>query len=239
MGSTRRDANRRLYDRFWKRNPVTPPHWFSTWGLWGTASNGTRFVEIGPGTRPRVPLDRALFLDLSLSALKRLKERGARGALADGGRLPVAASSADVLVAFDVIEHVERDAALLAEIRRVLRPGGRLLFSVPLHPALFDRFDAVAGHVRRYDPAALVALLDREGFDVVSWCAFGSRPHNGLVNRLGAWWLERHPAWCAWCRDVLFRAVGRRLQTPLALRPGDLAAAGPEVGGVVVLARRR
>jgi SAM-dependent methyltransferase len=219
--------------------PVTPPHWFNTWSLLPPAREGRRFVELGPGTRPRSPIPGTLFLDLSLSALKKLREGGAWAGLSDGGRLPVRTAWADFVVAFDVIEHVEGDARLFADIGRVLRDGGEFLFSVPLHPGLFDAFDRASGHLRRYDPAGLVRLLAESGFAVVEWCPFGSRPRSKVINWFGAWWLGRHPSWCAWCRDLVFRAFGRRLQRELVPRTDDLARAGLDVGGVVVKAAKR
>jgi len=232
-------ANRDLYDRFWKRMPVTPPQWFNTWSLVGPGRAGRRVVEVGSGTRPRAPIPGTLFLDLSLSALRKLKERGAYAGLSDGGRLPVRSGAADLVVAFDVLEHVRGDDGLFAEIGRVLKPGGEFLFSVPLHPELFDEFDRVSGHLRRYEPRALDAMLARAGFAVESWCPFGSRPRSRLINRVGAWWLVRHPSWCAWVRDILFRSFGRSLQADLLPSAGDLASAGLGVAGVVVKARKR
>ncbi|MHC4600096.1 MAG: methyltransferase domain-containing protein [Planctomycetota bacterium] len=239
MASRGLAANRHLYDRFWKRMPVTPPQWFSTWSLVGAGRRRGRIVEIGPGTRPRAPLQSTLFLDLSLSALRKLARRGGRGSLADGGRLPLRRGSVDMVVAFDVLEHVERDGDLFEEIGRVLKGGGDFIFSVPLHPALFDRFDEVAGHLRRYEPSDLVDRLRAADFAVEAWSGFGSRPRSGWVNRAGAWWLENYPAWCAWTRDVLFRAVGRYFQGELPMRSEGLSRAAEDVAGVVVKARKR
>ena len=68
--------------------------------------------------------------------------------------------------AFDVIEHVEDDAALLGEIRRVLRPGGTLCVTVPAYGWLWSAEDEHAGHHRRYSLARLDALLTRCAFRV-------------------------------------------------------------------------
>ena len=48
-------------------------------------------------------------------------------------RLPFADSSVDLITALDVLEHIEDDRATLREIRRVLRPGGILLATVPAY----------------------------------------------------------------------------------------------------------
>jgi SAM-dependent methyltransferase len=60
---------------------------------------------------------------------------------ADAVHLPLAAASADVVLAADVTEHLDDDtlAAVLAEARRVLRADGRLVLYTPDHAHLFER----------------------------------------------------------------------------------------------------
>lgn len=72
--------------------------------------------------------------------------------------------SVDYLLAFEVLEHVVEDLATLRQWSRVLRPGGRVLVSVPAHQRKFSATDARVGHVRRYERDALVALLAGAGF---------------------------------------------------------------------------
>jgi SAM-dependent methyltransferase len=64
--------------------------------------------------------------------------------------MPFDRASFDLILATDIIEHVEDDARALAEIARVLRPGGRLLLTVPAFMALWGLQDRVAHHKRRY-----------------------------------------------------------------------------------------
>ena len=68
--------------------------------------------------------------------------------------------------AFDVIEHVEDDEALVRETHRVLRPGGVLCITVPAFPWLWSAEDDLAGHHRRYTLGRLRAALSRCSFDV-------------------------------------------------------------------------
>ena len=56
----------------------------------------------------------------------------------------------DLVAAFDVLEHVEQDEAVLAEIARALVPGGVLIATVPQHPWMWSTADDVARHCRRY-----------------------------------------------------------------------------------------
>ncbi|NHA67524.1 class I SAM-dependent methyltransferase [Phycicoccus flavus] len=80
--------------------------------------------------------------------------------------LPFADETFDAVAAFDVLEHCAPEADALAEIRRVLRPGGRLLLSVPAYSWAWSDFDVANGHHRRYTRRRTVAALRRAGFAV-------------------------------------------------------------------------
>jgi SAM-dependent methyltransferase len=89
--------------------------------------------------------------------------------------LPFADGSFDVVAAFDVIEHCEPESVAVAELARVLRPGGRMLVSVPAYAWAWSDHDVRAGHHRRYTRGRMVAALEREGLEVVrSTHAFAS-----------------------------------------------------------------
>ena len=70
--------------------------------------------------------------------------------------LPFADASFDAAVMLDVLEHVSDEAAVLAELARVLKPGGWVVISVP-HRGLLAQFDSlnVYERLRRYIPGAL------------------------------------------------------------------------------------
>ena len=96
----------------------------------------------------------------------------------DGARLPdpvpgiefVAAGPSeqfDVVTLLDVLEHVQNDAAFLAWLTERLRPGGRLLISVPAWPFLFSRHDDALGHFRRYVPSRLAQMLGAASLKIV------------------------------------------------------------------------
>ena len=69
--------------------------------------------------------------------------------------MPWPDNSFDLVLATDVIEHVDDDATALAEINRVLRPGGVVLVTVPAFQSLWGLQDKVAHHKRRYRMAGL------------------------------------------------------------------------------------
>ena len=86
----------------------------------------------------------------------------------DATRVPLADAGFDLVVALDVLEHVE-PAALLGEAHRLLRPGGALLLSVPAFPSLWSPLDEAAGHRCRYRRSQLAAELAANGFRTVHW----------------------------------------------------------------------
>ena len=69
--------------------------------------------------------------------------------------------------AFDVVEHCEDDARAVAELARVLTPGGRMLLSVPAYQWAWSDHDVQAGHHRRYTRPALARLVEGGGMHVV------------------------------------------------------------------------
>lgn len=95
-------------------------------------------------------------------------QRGLSTLRADACHLPFADGSLDLVTALDVLEHLEDDAAAAAEIRRVLRPGGKLVVTVPVDPRLWSAHDEAVGHVRRYTRSSLLALVVRAGLEVES-----------------------------------------------------------------------
>ncbi len=67
---------------------------------------------------------------------------------------------------FDVIEHIEDDAAFLASATKYLKPGGRVYLTVPASQRLWSEEDVHAGHFRRYSLAELRSTLGRAGLSV-------------------------------------------------------------------------
>jgi SAM-dependent methyltransferase len=83
-----------------------------------------------------------------------------------GAPLPFADGSFDLVTTLDVIEHIDDDVGALRELRRVLRPGGRLLVAVPAFRFLWGKQDEVAHHHRRYTARTLRRVLTESGFAI-------------------------------------------------------------------------
>jgi len=150
------DANCQFYDLLWSDTPLIEPQRFNTWPLvQSLLPQSARRLEVGPGLRPRLPTDGTQFVDISVPALRQLRERGGHAVLSQVTALPFVDGAFDLVCALDIIEHVEDEDGALRELSRVARAGATLLLSVPLHPSLWTAFDDFVGHRRRYEPARL------------------------------------------------------------------------------------
>lgn len=80
----------------------------------------------------------------------------------------------DVIGAFDVLEHIEQDGAVLSEMFRAVHAGGGIMLTVPQHPFLWSRTDEHARHKRRYTRAGMIDKVRRAGFRVARATSFVS-----------------------------------------------------------------
>jgi SAM-dependent methyltransferase len=81
--------------------------------------------------------------------------------------LPFADRSFDLVALLDTVEHVPDESAVFAECRRVLKPGGKLLVTVPALMALWSNNDVINAHERRYTRAELRQKLESHGLRVL------------------------------------------------------------------------
>ncbi len=123
-----------------------------------------RVLDVGCGTKPYrhlVPAEDYVGLDLDTPELRHL---GAADLYYAGGRFPVPDESFDAVICSQVLEHIFTPADFLGEIRRVLRPGGRLLLTTPF---AWDEHSQPHDFAR-YSSFGLRAVLEQAGFEVVA-----------------------------------------------------------------------
>jgi SAM-dependent methyltransferase len=118
----------------------------------GAAGGGNTRVMLASGWQ-------AVALDYSLPGVEVARDRGIPAAQIDARHLPVSSESVDLVTAFDVLEHIDEDYLVTAEIARVLRPGGTALIAVPCDMALWSSHDEACGHVRRYTRESLSEVM--------------------------------------------------------------------------------
>lgn len=105
-------------------------------------------------------------LDVSAFALECCRKRGFyHVVIGDVEELPFKDTFFDIVTALDLLEHV--DAAIaLAEMRRVLKPGGYAMINVPAFQFLWSGHDKALGHKQRYDAKQMKRLLCGIGFTI-------------------------------------------------------------------------
>jgi SAM-dependent methyltransferase len=130
-------------------------------------------------------------VDLDFAALRAARAtEPARLVRADAVRLPLPSEAVDLVVSFETIEHIPDAAALIAELRRVLRPGGRLVLSTPNRAFRDGEENSNPFHVREFTGDELKDLLGQHFREV----------------RLHGQWVARQ------YRYVPFLLVERRLE---------------------------
>jgi SAM-dependent methyltransferase len=127
-----------------------------------------RIYDLGCGTGHNLimlqELGEATGIDMSADALAHCRALGCRNVLqGDLTHLPIADGSADLVVASDILEHLDDDQAGAREIFRALKPGGTALITVPAFKWLWGPQDDVSHHKRRYTRAEVEQLLAGTG----------------------------------------------------------------------------
>lgn len=134
---------------------------------WGSGTN----ILAGAGKKA---IGADVSTELIESARSRFNKDNLEFIVTDGQDVKLASNSVDVVVSIHTMEHVENDHKFLSEIKRVLRPGGKLLLEVPLRmrrPFIHNnnpfvpKTDEFPGHVREYSVSGFKALM-AQYFDV-------------------------------------------------------------------------
>jgi SAM-dependent methyltransferase len=146
----------------------------------GFSGRRGRILDIGCGSSRIVQdLPRAIGLDIQLKKLRFLRARGVRIVQGSVFTLPFGDDVFDEVICSEVIEHVPAHPRLLPELRRVLRPGGRLILGTPDYSRIFwtvleRAYDIVRPsgytqeHITHYDHRSLRQALAGAGFRVLA-----------------------------------------------------------------------
>lgn len=138
-------------------------------------------LEIGPGSGA-ISVRLALRYDYvgvdrdvtSVEITRKRLARIGRGSVLLGDLAEVEIGRAfDLVCAFEVLEHIERDSEAVREWAARLRPGGTLILSVPAWRKHWGASDDNVGHVRRYDRSDLVRVLESADLVEVQVLVYG------------------------------------------------------------------
>lgn len=166
------------------------------WALHKYSPELKTFLEIGCGTGFVISAISKRFPDARLSGSEYLEEglvyarqrvSGAEFTQMDARHIPYE-SKLDAIGAFDMLEHIEEDEAVLQQICKALKPGGIVFITVPQHRWLWSAVDESVCHARRYGANELRQKVCRAGFEVIRSTSFVS-------TLLPAMYLSRLPQW--------------------------------------------
>jgi len=153
-----------------------------TWALCAYSPDARNFLEVGCGTGFVLSGIAKAYPDIALSGseiflagLAHAAERvpSAHFMQMDARHIPFV-NEFDAIGTFDVLEHIDEDEAVLAQLRRALKPGGLLLLTVPQHPWLWSAADDYACHVRRYAMGELESKILAQGMRIERSTSFVS-----------------------------------------------------------------
>jgi SAM-dependent methyltransferase len=138
-------------------------------------NNSHAVLDVGTSTGTNLALlrdmgfRRVTGLDMSEEAIAFCAGKGLGPVkLGDACAMPFKDESFDLVLATDVIEHLDDDRAGLREISRVLTPSGKVLITVPAFPSLWGLQDRVSQHKRRYRVASLLAAVSDAGLKPIT-----------------------------------------------------------------------
>jgi SAM-dependent methyltransferase len=113
-------------------------------------------------------------VDLSQAAVNAARARGHEAQLGTVAELPFDDASFDLVTCLDVVEHTFDDRQTLSELRRVTRPGGALVVTVPAHPLLWSAHDEANLHYRRYTRGSLIDAAVESDWEVTESTYFNA-----------------------------------------------------------------
>lgn len=184
---------------------------------------------------------RVRVLDDHAESLAILRTRFAPEEIVEGSAtaIPLPAASADCITALDVLEHIADDHGAAREIRRVLRPGGHVVITVPAMMSLWGHWDVALHHHRRYAAPELQALFPAADWEIVhlNYTNVAAFPLVWLVRR---WQRGRDPGVASRMEDRLPPAGVNRILQWLFVRLGLVRGVRFPLGvSLLLVARKR
>jgi SAM-dependent methyltransferase len=232
-----------------------PDHFWFRWRLAATLGlardvgiplrGPLRCLEIGSGAgilRDQLEAETDWIVDitdLNQEALRRARRGRGRTLYYDVAEESLGAAY-DVVLAFDVIEHLPLVKPFLSSALRHVKPGGQLLLNVPALQWLYSAYDETVGHQRRYDRRSLAREIEGLDLDLVEVRFWGLALVPVLMLRKALLGIRRRPA-----AEIIRRgfrppgSLANALLSGLGRLESAIVGGRPPLGTSVLLAARR
>jgi SAM-dependent methyltransferase len=150
---------------------ITNPLYILRNGLYKTISSMASQVtgnvlDFGCGSKPYESIfkNAQSYVGIEIKDICLDKEYNKADCFYEGDVLPFSSDSFDSIVSFEVFEHVPNINKMFVELRRVLKPGGKLLFTMPF---AWDEHEIPHDYVR-YTKYGITKILEENGFDILT-----------------------------------------------------------------------
>ena len=149
--------NRKVALRYWANNLI----------------QGSKVLDAGSASGANTLLLESLDLNVTSIEMSEYgcelqRKKGIPVICGDLCNMPCDDNSFDAIVCMDVLEHIQGDDLAVSELRRVLRPGGKFLITVPEDMRLWSQHDVSVNHFRRYSRKDICKLLEEADFEIES-----------------------------------------------------------------------
>ncbi len=134
----------------------------------GLAGKHARVLDMGSGSgwTSSIPHEQLYYVDLSMRNLSALKSGSSAQTLADANYLPFKDESLDLVIASEILEHLNSPEIAAHEIWRVLRPGGKAIVSTPYKERLrytlcihCNQVTPLNAHLHSFDKQMLMSMF--------------------------------------------------------------------------------
>lgn len=125
-------------------------------------------LDVGCGTGTELDIlkkyGKVTAIDMDETALELIRKENCQAIKGDIENIPLAKDHFDCICCFDILEHLNDDKQVLANIYDALKPNGYIFITSPAYQMLYSTHDKYTGHVRRYSKKELWSKLKKSGF---------------------------------------------------------------------------
>ena len=153
--------------------------WYNRWSMKKfTPYLRGEILEVGCGignfSKALTKYGQVWAIDINQNYLKKIRERISQRIIVgygdiEKGRYFFNKKTFDAIVCLNVLEHIKDDNKAIANLSKLLKPGGHLIVLIPAHPAIYGKIDSMVGHYRRYTKEEIIGKIKRVNLNILRY----------------------------------------------------------------------